>query len=281
MKCNLCGSEKNKFILKSKDRNHKTSAKYFRLVKCKICGLVFIDPPPTEKEITNSYPRNYLPHLEEKAIGKHEEPITRVDSGVKRFLDFGCGSGKLLDYQKSKHPNWAFYGLEINANACEIAQKKGFNVFCGALEKAPYEKNFFDLIIARHVLEHMPDPRNTLSRLYDLLKPGGEISITLPNISGLSIKLFKSYAFQLELPRHLYHFSPKTLEAMLRKENFEIQKVKFDGSPKVLARSIGFLLGRSWINPPSLLMKLFRPLSVIAARLGKSDVFSIRARKPL
>ena len=65
MKCNLCGSEKNKFILKSKDRNHKTSAKYFRLVKCKICGLVFIDPPPTEKEITNSYPRNYLPHLEE------------------------------------------------------------------------------------------------------------------------------------------------------------------------------------------------------------------------
>lgn len=279
MKCNLCESNEKKFLFKAKDLYHKTSNKSFTLVRCKNCGLVFLDPPPTAEEIEKAYPKNYLPHGEEKVLASTEGLIKRDSKEEKKyFLDFGCGSGKLLERERRKHPSWEFYGLETNPDAAKIAEKKGFRIFCGPFEKAKYEENFFDIIVLRHVLEHLPGPRETIQGLFRILKSGGTLSITVPNFSGISTRIFCAYSFLIDVPRHLFQFTPKTLTELLTLERFQIKKIKYDTSAKSLVRSIGIYFGKSWQKPPSALMSLLYPLNRITS-MRYPDTFTINAKK--
>ena len=76
---------------------------------------------------------------------------------------------------------------------------------------APFQPNTFDAITCFDVLEHMHHPREVLVKVREWLKPGGVFYTFLPNIDSAESRIFRSYWCGLELPRHLYHFSPSSL----------------------------------------------------------------------
>jgi SAM-dependent methyltransferase len=129
------------------------------------------------------------------------------------LLDLGCSSGAFLESLKGQA--WRLYGVEISTAAAEKARaRSGAEVFVGDVANAPFEPNSFDAITCFDVLEHMHNAREVLVKVREWLKPGGVFYTFLPNIGSAEARIFRSYWCGLELPRHLYHFSPLSLRKL-------------------------------------------------------------------
>jgi ubiquinone/menaquinone biosynthesis C-methylase UbiE len=146
----------------------------------------------------------------------------------------------------------------------------------------------FDLVTLWHVLEHLSDPSSVMCEIYRILKPQGLLMLEVPNFDSLPSSLFGNAWFTLEAPRHLYHFTPKTVSALLKKHHFKIAKLKGVPAPQAVAWSFQIFWKR-WtgqsqalrlsLNPA--LLALILPLDWFMARFCMSSVISITATKPL
>ncbi|MGA9352702.1 MAG: class I SAM-dependent methyltransferase [Terriglobales bacterium] len=137
-----------------------------------------------------------------------------------QLLDLGCSSGGFL--RSLKNQPWDLYGIEMSPKSAKTAEAaSGAEVFVGDIIDAPYLADTFDAITCFHVLEHMYHPREILTKVWEWLKPGGVFVVFLPNIDSGASRVFRSYWYALELPRHLYHFSPLTLRKMTGSIGFE------------------------------------------------------------
>jgi SAM-dependent methyltransferase len=129
-------------------------------------------------------------------------------SGV--LLDLGCSAGSFLESMRGA--SWQLFGIEMSAQAAKIAEKRsGAHVFVGDILDASYPRESFDVVTCFDVLEHVYDPRRVLQRIAEWLKPGGIFYVLVPNIDSAEARVFRTYWHGLELPRHLFHFSPKSL----------------------------------------------------------------------
>ncbi len=88
----------------------------------------------------------------------------------------------------------------------------GLNFYKGELDSLPLEAESFDLVIVWHALEHVEDPLGTLEIAARLLCSSGRLVIAVPNFSSWQAQVFGPQWFHLDVPRHLYHFTPQTLE---------------------------------------------------------------------
>jgi SAM-dependent methyltransferase len=126
-----------------------------------------------------------------------------------------------------KERGWEAIGLELNEETAWNARNVfGLDIRTGSLEDAQFEDSFFDVITLWHVLEHLPDPVQTIEECRRILKPGGLFVIALPNFDSLQARLSGKYWFHLDIPNHLYHFTNKNLDMFLKKFLFKICKVK-------------------------------------------------------
>ncbi len=133
------------------------------------------------------------------------------------------------------------------------------------------------------VIEHVSDPKKTIKKINAIMKKGGALTLATPNIDSFAAKLFKSYWFALEVPRHLFLFSGKTLSKILKDEGFEVLNIEYDKEPKTTIRSLDYLLGgRSVnINPISwhTLWFVLKPFSIFLSFFGKTSIMTVKARK--
>ncbi|HUN55804.1 MAG TPA: class I SAM-dependent methyltransferase [Smithella sp.] len=258
--CNLCGGFETEKLFEINE-NITGRSETFNMVRCKACGLCFINPRPVRDTIALYYPedsyysyqfrnpaspkqriKNYI--LEEQAGYAHSGTdgiLVRITSQlIKRFmknqilmsipyrpggkaLDIGCGCGEHLLWLKN-HGWSAVHGVELSSRAARLANEHGLNVFCGELAAAGYPENYFDFITLGHVLEHMHDPMMTLKEIHRVLKDDGVLVIGVPNFESFENRIFgKDHSF-LEAPRHLYHFSIKTMNALLEKNGLRVDK---------------------------------------------------------
>ena len=140
--------------------------------------------------------------------------------GNGRLLDVGCGPGGNL--KVAQNQGWDVYGVEMNEEAVAYARTLvGDRIHFGTLDTAPFDPEFFDVILFSHSLEHMFSPSKILSRSRELLKPSGMIAISLPNAGSWEAKVFHYYWWSWEIPRHLYHFEKSTLKKLLQKTGFK------------------------------------------------------------
>jgi SAM-dependent methyltransferase len=121
-----------------------------------------------------------------------------------------------------KDAGWSVKGIEINDSARHSSiETYGLEVI-GPDQLPDLEKHSFDCITLWHVLEHFHDPRDYLARLRELLKPGGTMIIAVPNIVSADAVYYGSYWAALDVPRHLWHFSPATLRLLAGKTGFNV-----------------------------------------------------------
>jgi methionine biosynthesis protein MetW len=139
------------------------------------------------------------------------------------LLDVGCGNGAFLS--KMQQLKWIVQGIEIDEKAATVAREKGLNVQCLTLEEANFEKNYFDVIVLSHVIEHVYDPESLLRQCHKILKPGGKIVVTTPNFKSLGHRIYKGFWRGLEVPRHLMVFSKNNLRDCSVKAGFKTEKL--------------------------------------------------------
>jgi SAM-dependent methyltransferase len=211
-RCPLCRNCQGEDFLEAPDRFHGLATLY-RLLRCPACSLVWLGNPPLPEEMSRHYGEDYDRSV---AAGGAEtdhwrgrrEVLAQYKSGGT-ILDLGCSSGGFLHSLPT--PAWKLYGIEMSGGVARDAHQ-GAQIFVGDILAAPFPAESFDAITCFHVFEHLYHPREVLARVSRWLKPGGVFYAMMPNIDSAGARIFRSYWYALELPRHLYHFSPATLK---------------------------------------------------------------------
>ncbi len=159
-----------------------------------------------------------------REIAAHSVMWQKAKTGGK-LLDFGCGAG--VDLFHLQQMGWQVFGTEPDPKAVEAARKllNNDNVFEGFLEDAGFDENTFDALTSSHVLEHLFDPLTTLKECRRVMKPGAQLTFATPNIDSLASRHFKEYWRGLEIPRHLFLFSERSLREMAEKAGFRNIKI--------------------------------------------------------
>jgi len=170
-----------------------------------------------------------------------------------KVLDMGCATGHYL--AKLRDLGWETYGIEPDPKSSSWARERlGLNVITGKLEDGNFPENYFDVITLWHTLEHVDDPLSTLKEIYRILRKEGLIILEIPNIATYERKIFGRQWWAWEVPRHLYHFSPRTITKFLNKENFKVIKIEYPPSTNNIILSLQNVLldyfpeKESWIR---------------------------------
>jgi SAM-dependent methyltransferase len=213
--CPVCGKVGAREWLRAPDRFHGRQEKY-TLLRCSACSLVWLSHPPKPAEMDFHYTDAY--HKLISAAGqnsptrwKHRKAaLTQFkDSGA--LLDLGCSSGSFLEFMRSE--SWRLYGVEMSRDEARTAEQRSrAQVFVGDILDATFPPEAFDVITCFDVLEHLYGPRQAMSRVSEWLKPGGIFYVLVPNVESAEARVFGAYWHGLELPRHLFHYSPASLK---------------------------------------------------------------------
>ncbi len=230
--CYCCHASDFQLYFKAKD-NYSTE--YFDIVQCKSCGFIFTNPRPAVNEIGVYYTSpDYMSHNSHsnglvQSIYRYarrymmRKKLELIQNSVGKqqdfsLLDFGCGTGDFLGFIK-QHPIFA-EGVEPDEQAREIAKSVN-NVDTYSLENSVnIEKEKFDAITLWHVLEHIHDLHKQIDYFNSWLKPGGKLFIAVPNIESYDAKKYGKYWDGLDVPRHIYHYSPKNIKQIAEQHHF-------------------------------------------------------------
>lgn len=248
--CYLCSTQGKELYVGLTDRLFGAPG-IWTLKRCQntACGLVWLDPMPRQEDISLAY-RHYYTHqgddvqkntatlaaadkkintgmgalahrilryvlLKATGISREQDVIrTRYLGGQTpgNLLEVGCGAGDYLALMRTLE--WDVEGVEIDHAACQHARKKhGLTVHEGTLESKGYAENSFDAIVLNHVIEHVFDPIMLIRECRRVVKPGGKIILLTPNMESWGHRKFKKDWINLDPPRHIFLFSPKTMLA--------------------------------------------------------------------
>jgi 2-polyprenyl-3-methyl-5-hydroxy-6-metoxy-1,4-benzoquinol methylase len=201
-------------LLRAPDRFHGRTDLY-TLLRCPSCSLVWLDSPPSPGEMGQHYGADYDRSISSTGEATAERWRGRCATIAKykqggRVLDLGCSSGSFLS--ALPRDRWQLFGIEMSHQVAERAHARcGATVFVGDVLDANFPQGYFDAITCIHVFEHVYKPKEVLLKVAEWLKPGGIFYTLMPNIDSAAFRFFRSYWYALELPRHLFHFSPRSL----------------------------------------------------------------------
>lgn len=235
--CPLCNAENLAEFLKARD--HLLTSEIFPLFKCHSCGFVFTqDVPPANKIGLYYQSEDYVSHSDSRKglmnklyhlgrslmLRKKCGMVNKVANG-RKLLDIGCGTGYFPAYMKQKGYDVA--GVEVDPIARDFAKREfGIPVY----SPDEFLKNeiggSFDIITLWHVLEHLDDFNLYFKKMLDHLLPGGTLVIALPNCSAYDARHYKEFWAGYDVPRHLWHFTPSTLNILAEKHGLKIMKMK-------------------------------------------------------
>ena len=236
--CPSCKSVAISKVFSCKD--HTVSQEIFEIWKCAGCTLRFTQNAPIPAEMGRYYQSaDYVSHsdtkkglvnrlyhlvrnrtLQQKA-GMVKD-ITKKSAG--KLLDVGAGTGAFA--HTMQQAGWQVTGLEPD----ELARVNAFNNYgltLDTLERLPsLPAAAFDAITLWHVLEHVHDLHGYLRNFYKLLHKDGVLIIAVPNYQSYDAEVYQNCWAAYDVPRHLYHFSAKSMENLLQSHGFTTEELK-------------------------------------------------------
>lgn len=282
--CDICGSNNYKKILEAGNIHGlvKLSDEKFDLVKCSNCGLVYINPRPEEKNIFKYYNFDYygtssfLSDLFSKLSNLYKIRKIKKYKNKGKILDVGCGNGAFLFHITGS--KWECYGVEKHPEGFKaVSSSNKINLYNCDFADCELENNNFDVVTMWHSFEHFYNLHSILKKCHRILNEKGILVMDVPNIDSIGFKLAGSNWFHLDAPRHLNHFNIKTMELLLKNNNFEIIKTyyPFLEFPFDLSHSLfrGNMILKIFSFPIIFLIKF------ISSVFGKAETMVVICRK--
>ena len=234
--CPACGNSSWDSTGRVKD--HSISGEWFQLKSCPVCHLKQTSPQPAQGEIGRYYAsEDYVSHSDTRSgvinklyhaarvlmlKKKHQWVLKASGQQTGYLLDVGAGTGHFPYYMKLS--GWHAEGLEPDETARKVAAEK-LNMPLDPIEKLDtLPENQYDVITLWHVLEHVHNPGSYFDRFRKILKPGGVLIIAVPNHTSRDAKRYKADWAAYDVPRHLWHFSPESMQKIMEKHGFTLTK---------------------------------------------------------
>lgn len=231
-----------------------------RVVRC-ACGLVFVTPQPLRPALERAYDEAYYRPWEGQARrrariwGRRMERVEALASPPGGLLDVGCGTGVFLRLAQGR--GWEVAGTELSPYAARAVGGNGLRVLEGEIWEANFPAGAFDVVTCWHAIEHASCPRRVVEEMYRVLRPGGWLVLATPNLED---HIFRA-AYLLARRRpprlyepgerevHLFHFSARTLRALVASARFEVVEVGFDrGAAAVWGKGLVNALAYGWFR---------------------------------
>ncbi len=308
--CAMCGSTETepRPVFEGYDYEYRTCDNRFRFVACADCGHVYLSPRVRMEDIDRIYPTNYLQrHLE--CIYPEYRPLRWIKQNVfdrgwlrevlnhlqegTRVLEIGAGSGNQLEYLRSNTP----YSVELYANdltfskqtraslsACNIKLLEGPIEECEDVGK-------FNVIISKHVIEHVIDPAVVFRWISAHLVPKGMLYLETPDLNALTRFVFGNHWYALSIPRHFHLFSRKALAELAERSGLDIDSQHAVVDANVWIKSFRNRWGRKPVDQststasvdgePKQAIRFFSLFDLFLRTLGfAGSVQALIARKP-
>lgn len=234
--CPLCGGIH--LSKKMTCNDYYATGEQFNLYQCEDCQFIFTQDFPVETEIGKYYETpDYISHSDTKKglmnqvyhlvrmrmLEKKAQLImSATQKSTGRILDIGTGTGYFAHTMQTK--GWMVTAIEKCAQARDFA-KKNFNLDVkedSALALLPNKS--FDTITLWHVMEHLEHLNETWDKLHDLLDEKGTLVVAVPNCASYDAKKYKEAWAAYDVPRHLWHFTPETIEQYATNHHFSLVK---------------------------------------------------------
>ena len=236
--CPICNSSNIQEQLSAKD--YTVSQNIFSIWHCNACTARFTQDVPDQDAIGAYYAsENYISHSDTKKgiINNLYHMVRKRTLGAKRrmvinetgitkgaILDIGCGTGAFLNTMQEA--GWNITGLEPDT----IARTKAAELY--NIQPQEPAKLFdltpatFNAITMWHVLEHVHELHAYIKQIEKLLAPGGKAFIAVPNYTSKDAEIYSAHWAAYDVPRHLYHFSPQSIETLLAQHGLKLTAVK-------------------------------------------------------
>lgn len=316
--CPGCGAAGHAPLLEAADALGAVPGRW-QLVACAGCGLAYVPRRPTPAAIARCYPPGYEPHEPAGDEARGARPrllaraLLRTDLGYPpaptaltrllaawarrrlsarqrqrwlsfvpggRLLDVGCGAGRYLVQMRAL--GWQVQGLDASAEAAAaLAARTGIAVHVGTLPHPSLAPGSFEAVTLWASLEHVHQPREALEAARALLRPGGVLALSVPNLASWSARSFGTGWYGLDLPRHLVHFTPDTLCALAQRAGFAGAEVAQVGRAGWIRRSVARARQLGVLAPGLAALAGRRASQRQAAateRAGEADSLVLRAR---
>ena len=218
--CDLCGETRARPF---------TRRQGMQVVRCLGCGLVYVSPRLDAAALFRHYNSGESSRIEyyldveaadRRSFAEVMERAEREAPGRGELLDIGPNVGTCLAVARER--GWSVHGVEINADAAAYCrQTRGLDVVTGTLDASTYAPDRFDVVLMGDVIEHVASPRALMRTVAGVLKPGGVVLISTPDISGWAARLL-----QVKPVEHIYYFDPGTMERLLRSSGLEVRAVE-------------------------------------------------------
>ena len=233
--CPICTTEmKFKFVTK----DYLVTGESFDIVECEACSIRTTTPFPDKKIIGNYYSsddyishddkvsgifdsiyglvRTYQLNKKKKLIGKY------FNKSNGKILDIGCGAGDFLQYMKENH--WNINGVDTSNKARKIVKKK-LNIKVMDPQDWINNNEKYDVITCWHSLEHVHEPWVYLDKIKKSLTLDGFLIVALPNYQSTDAKIYKEFWAAYDTPRHLYHFTIKSMNKTIKPHGLNIESI--------------------------------------------------------
>ena len=285
MKCPVCNNGIDTVLFRSENRHGRALQEphtEFNVHQCHACGLVGLPEVETDESYYKIYyPQGYHVPTQNGLLGRAwgrvssflvQNKINRLKRYVKtpcKLLDVGCGDGGFLKHLDKSM--FDAYGLEPVEEAVERAKHAGLNVFKGNILQDTLAPESYDVVTLWHVFEHIKEPQEALNRINAMLRPGGVLAMSMPNVNSLAFRKGGKYWFHLDSPRHLWLYNETNINHLLALTNFQIEYCGY--LPFEFPFDLLWSIKHSWVGKCLL---LFYPLIKV---LDKQNMMIVARKK--
>lgn len=293
--CPVCAEDAGEFYLRVADRFALAEGPAYDLQRCRICGMIYLNPRPAEAMSGRYYQHEaYLPFASlaarPTATQKLYDSLRQINLRWKRrllshfssrgvLLDVGCGTGEFLAFMRAS--GWQVRGLERDPAAADWGRRNfQLDIATGSVQDLKTGSPC-DVITLWHVLEHLYSPQAALLHLRDQLAENGVLIIAAPHIESLDARVYGRDWIALDVPRHVNHFTLPALRRLAEACGYHVRacrQLPLDAFFNVLMSEQ--LQARAIKSPPGLLpLRFVRAAAISAAALfAGSRIFPGRFR---
>jgi SAM-dependent methyltransferase len=302
--CNVCGSDEVIPLAVGEDFEYRTSPDSFLAVKCRGCGLVYLNPRPAMAELDRIYPPDY--HAFDFSADRYgfvykvrqrleAKRVLKACKGLPdnaRILDVGCGDGFHLDLlQKFGKSSWRLEGIDMSDRAVEMGKLRGLEIHQGTVQSMKIPQGTYDLAFMIATIEHVDQPLEVLQAVGKMLKPGGTVVMVTDNTDTLDFKWFQGRHWGgYHFPRHWNLFSPLTIRRLAQEAQLEVVELKTIVSPVNWVYSIRirlqdwgapkWLVNQFSLNTP-ITLGIFTLFDMVNQFFGHGALLRVVLRRPL